>query len=327
MRGALRARPRLTRLGYHTGAMIAFAHNNPDPALSREQRSRLLRLATNLSVATALLLIVAKLGAWALSGAVSLLASLIDSVMDALASVVNLLAVRYAMVPADAEHRFGHGKAEALAALGQATFIAGSAAILVLHAVDRLLHPQPVEHIGTGVAVIVFAMVATLGLLAVQRHVIRRTGSTAIRADALHYMSDLLVNASVLIALALSAAGFLRGDAILGIGIAIYVGYGAWRVGHDAVHTLMDHELPASVHARIREIVALQPGVEGVHDLRTRQSGQDYFIQMHLEFAARMPLVEAHAIGDAVEEAIRAEYPQAEVLIHHDPVVTVSAPR
>lgn len=303
-----------------------FARGLPSAATvaDRAERARLLRLATNLSVATAVVLIVAKLGAWALSGAVSILASLIDSVMDALASFVNLLAVRYAMVPADAEHRFGHGKAEALAALGQATFIAGSAVILVLHAIDRLLHPQPIAHVGIGVAVIVFSIIATLLLLAVQRHVVRRTGSTAIRADALHYTADLLVNGSVLVALALAAAGVQRGDATLGIVIALYVGYGAWRVGREAINTLMDRELPEPVQQRIREIVARQPGVEGIHDLRTRQSGHDYFIQMHLEFAARMPLVDAHAIGDRVERAICSEFPQAEVLIHHDPVAGAS---
>lgn len=289
-------------------------------ALTRETRDRLLRLATNLSVATAITLIVGKLIAWGLTGAVSILASLIDSFMDALASIVNLVAVRFAMTPADAEHRFGHGKAESLAALGQATFIGGSAVILVLHAIDRLLHPQPVVHVGVGVVVIVFATVATLGLLGVQRYVVRRTGSTAIRADALHYTTDLLVNLSILAALMATTLGFSRVDALLGIAIAFYVSYSAWRVGSDAVQMLMDRELPEAVHERIRQIVAAQPGVHGVHELRTRQSGADYFIQMHLEFDARMPLLEAHAIGDEVEREIRREYPQADVLIHHDPV-------
>lgn len=294
--------------------------NRQSRQLTREQTARLLRLATNASVATALVLIAAKLVAWGLSGAVSILASLIDSLMDALASIVNLFAVRYAMTPADAEHRFGHGKAESLAALGQATFIGGSAVFLVFHAIDRLLHPHPLSHIGVGVAVIVFATLATLLLLGVQRYVIRRTGSTAIRADALHYTTDLLVNLSILAALFLSSIGVGRVDALLGIAIAAYVSFSAWRIGADAVQMLMDRELPDEVHESIRAIVAMHPGIEGIHELRTRQSGRDYFIQMHLEFAAQMPLVEAHGIGDAVERAIRREYPQADVLIHHDPV-------
>lgn len=295
--------------------------------LTREARNRLLRLATNLSVATAIALIVAKLIAWGFSGAVSILASLIDSLMDALAAIVNLVAVRFAMTPADAEHRFGHGKAESLAALGQATFIGGSAVILILHAVDRLLHPQPVAHVGIGIAVIVFATFATLALLGVQQYVIRRTGSTAIRADALHYTTDLLVNVSILVALFMTTLGFARVDAVLGIVIAFYVSYSAWRVGNDAVQMLMDRELPDEVHERIRAIVARQAGVGGVHELRTRQSGPDYFIQMHLEFAAQMPLVEAHAIGDAIEREIRREYPQADVLIHHDPIGAQGEPQ
>ncbi len=288
--------------------------------LSPERVNRLLRLATTASVATAVTLIVAKLVAWGVSGAVSILASLIDSMMDALASLVNLFAVRFAMVPADEEHRFGHGKAESLAALGQATFIAGSAVFLVLHAVDRLLHPQPLGHLGIGVAVIVFATVATLGLLVLQRYVIARTGSTVIRADALHYTTDVLVNLSILAALALSTLGWTRIDAILGILIAVYVSYSAWQIGHDAVHMLMDRELPAEVHERISRIVARHGEVLGVHEMRTRQSGRDYFIQMHLEFADDMRLSEAHAVGDAVEHDIKAEFPNADVLIHHDPV-------
>ena len=158
--------------------------------------ARLLRIATYASVATASILIVAKLAAWLLTGSVSVLASLVDSLMDAGASLVNLFAVRYSLMPADDEHRFGHGKAEALAGLGQATFIVGSAVFLVLHAIDRLLHPQPLAQVGVGLAVMLFAIVATLILLLVQHHVIRRTHSTAIRADALHYATDLATNSA-----------------------------------------------------------------------------------------------------------------------------------
>ena len=287
-----------------------------------EARSQadLLRLATTASVATAVLLIIVKLVAWGLSGAVSILASLVDSMMDALASIINLIAVRFALTPADDEHRFGHGKAESLAALGQATFITGSAVFLVLHAIERLLHPVPLERLGVGIAVITFATLVTIILLVIQRYVIRHTQSTAIRADSLHYTSDVLVNLSVIAALVLSGLGWARIDALLGIAIAGFVVYSAWRIGRDAVQMLMDRELPVEVQSRLREIANQHSRVHGVHELRTRQSGRDYFVQMHLEFDDDMPLSEAHAIGDEVEVLIHAEFPNADVLIHHDPV-------
>lgn len=291
---------------------------------SKTDSARLLRLATTASVATAFVLILAKLIAWGLSGAVSIMASLVDSMMDALASIINLIAVRFSLIPADDEHRFGHGKAESLAALGQATFIAGSAAFLVLHAIERLLHPQPLERVGLGIAVIVFATVVTLLLLALQRYVIRETRSTAIRADSLHYTTDVLVNISVIAALLLSGLGWTRIDSIFGILIAGYVSYSAWGIGADAVQTLMDRELPDDVQERLREIANRHPRVHGVHDMRTRQSGRDYFIQMHIELDSNMLLVEAHEIGDTVEASIRAEFPNADVLIHHDPLSVVT---
>ncbi|MBT8130716.1 MAG: cation diffusion facilitator family transporter, partial [Gammaproteobacteria bacterium] len=255
-----------------------------------------------------------------MSGAVSMLAALVDSMMDALASVINLVAVRYSLTPADDEHRFGHGKAESLAALGQATFISGSALFLILHAVERMVHPAPLERIGLGIGVIIFSTLVTLLLLAFQRHVIRQTQSAAIRADSLHYASDVLVNLSVIAALVLSGFGWLQVDALFGIAIAIYVAYSAWRIGREAIQTLMDRELPEPVQQRICDIACAHPQVHGVHEMRTRQSGRDYFIQLHLELDDNMRLIEAHAIGDSVEEAIREEYPNADVLIHHDPI-------
>lgn len=290
------------------------------PGMQPERSARLLRLATNASVATAVLLVLAKVVAWGLSGAVSILASLVDSMMDALASIINLVAVRFALTPADEEHRFGHGKAESLAALGQATFIGGSAVFLVLHALERLANPVVLARVGIGIAVIVFATVVTLLLLALQRYVVNQTGSAVIRADSLHYTSDVLVNLSVIAALLLSGLGWMRVDAILGIGIAIFISYSAWQIGREAVDMLMDRELPPEVQDRLIEIARAHTEVHGVHEMRTRQSGRDYFIQMHLEFDDEMPLIQAHDIGDTVEAAIRKEFPNADVLIHHDPV-------
>ncbi len=284
------------------------------------ETARLLRLATSASVLTASVLILGKLGAWLLTGSVSLLASLVDSLMDVAASLLNLFAVRYSLKPADAEHRFGHGKAEALAGLAQATFIAGSALFLILHAVDRLLHPRPLEHIGVGIAVMLFAIAATLGLLAVQRHVIRRTGSTAIRADSLHYATDLLTNATILLALALAHLGWPGLDPAFALGIAGYIVYSAWRIGGEAFELLMDRELPEELQQRIRATALANPEVRGVHELRTRRSGQVTFIQLHLELDDGLDLLSAHRIGDQVDAAIRALIPVAEVLIHKDPV-------
>ena len=289
-----------------------------------ERRKQLLRLATTSSVATAFVLIVAKLAASLLTGSVAVLASLVDSTMDALASVINLFAVRYALQPADEEHRFGHGKAESLAGLGQAAFIAGSAGFLILQAIDRLLNPVELKQPMVGIAVMVFAIVATLILLLIQRHVIRVTGSTAIKADALHYFTDLITNASIILALVLAMYGWPGLDTLFGIGIALYVLYNAWEIGKEAVSHLMDRELPPDIRERMVALAHEPREVLGVHDMRTRQSGQMYFVQIHLEMDDHLPLSRVHDVAESVEEKIRREFPGTEVIIHQDPVGIVN---
>ena len=286
-----------------------------DPA----RAGRLLRLATYASVTTAVVLIIGKLTAALLTGSVSVLASLVDSMMDAAASLINLLAVHYSLQPPDREHRFGHGKAEPLAGLAQAAFLAGSAVFLILHAVDRLLHPQPLNDALVGVGVLLFAIAATVVLLLFQHRVIRLTRSTAIRADALHYATDLLTNTATIVALGLAMLGWPLADPLFAIGIALYILYSAGQISHEAIQLLMDHELPPEVHARIKEIARSHARVRGVHDIRTRRSGQTYFIQLHLMLDDQMPLVEAHQVADEVEAAIMAAFPNADVLIHEDP--------
>ncbi|MGB5178650.1 MAG: cation diffusion facilitator family transporter [Gammaproteobacteria bacterium] len=283
-------------------------------------RARLLTLATTASVATAGVLIAVKLVAWLLTGSVSVLASLIDSLMDAAASLINFFAVRYSLTPADDEHRFGHGKAESLAGLAQAAFIAGSAVFLVMHAIDRMLHPRPIEAMLVGIAVMIFAIVATLVLLAIQRYVVRRTGSMAIRADSLHYMTDVLTNVSIIAALLFVSFGWESSDSIFAIGIAAYILYSAWQIAHDAFHLLMDRELPEEERQGILQVVQTHAQVCGVHDLRTRQSGATKFVQLHLELDEDLSLKAAHSIGDEVVEAICAAFPTAHVTIHQDPV-------
>ena len=282
--------------------------------------ARLLRLATYASVATAAVLILVKLAAWLVTGSVSVMASLVDSLMDAGASLVNLFAVRYSLQPADAEHRYGHGKAEALAGLVQAAFILGSVIFLSLHAVDRLIHPQPLAQLGVGIAVMVFAIAATGILLSVQHRVIQRTLSTAIRADALHYATDLATNAATLVALVLAVLGWPALDPIFALAIAGFILWSALQIVRDAVDLLMDRELAQEDRMRIHSAAAAVPGVLGVHGLRTRQSGQTPVIQLHVELADELPLIEAHRITSVVEDAVLALFPRADILIHQDPV-------
>jgi ferrous-iron efflux pump FieF len=302
---------------------MAAAHENAaaeTSPVSGTEAARLMRLATYASVATALLLIAAKVVAYVLTDAVSLLSTLLDSLLDAAASLVNLLAVRQALTPADREHRFGHGKAEPLAALGQSTFIAGSALFLLVQAGSRLVAPQPVSNTAVGLAVMAFSIAATLLLVLYQRFVIRRTGSLAIKSDALHYAGDLAVNAGVIVALILAGAyGWRRADPIFGAAIALYIVYTAWQIARGALDMLMDRELPDEDRQRIRAIALANPRVRAVHDLRTRASGPTIFVQMHLEVDGELTLTQAHAIADAVEAEILRAFPGAEIIIHEDP--------
>jgi ferrous-iron efflux pump FieF len=281
--------------------------------------ARLLRLATYASVGTASVLILVKFFAWYLTDSLSLLATLIDSLLDVAASLVNLFAVRHALVPADREHRFGHGKAEPLAALGQAAFISGSAVFLVIEAISRFSHPRPLLHGEVGIAVMVFSILATLLLVAFQRYVIRRTSSIAIRADSLHYVGDLLVNAAVIVALLLIANfGWTFIDPLFGLAIAAYILFNAWIIARGALDMLMDRELPEEDRRRIRELVLDDREIMGLHDLRTRASGPQTFIQCHIEMDGDLRLHEAHAIADRAEDRLREAFPGAEVIVHQD---------
>jgi len=288
--------------------------------------ARLMRWATYASVSTALILILVKVVAWFITDSVSILATLLDSSLDVLASLVNLVAVRHALQPADKEHRFGHGKAEALAGMGQAMFIAGSAGFLLLQAVGRLVSPQELTAgLEVGVGVMIFSIIATLILLSFQKYVIKQTNSTAIKADALHYRTDLLVNASVIVALLLTFYGWSYFDALFGIGIAIFILYSAWEIVKESIDLLMDHELPDDEREKIRQIVIKHPKVQGMHDLRTRRSGTRIFIQLHLELDSTLTLAAAHIIADDVENELESFFQDAEVIIHEDPVVIATS--
>lgn len=294
--------------------------NLPDEILEKEKSARLMRAATYASVSVASVLILAKTGAWLFTESVSLLSSLVDSLLDVGASIVNLLAVRHALQPADLEHRFGHGKAEPLAGLAQAAFIAGSGVFLLLESVDRLINPMPVENGDVGIAVMVLAMVLTIGLVLFQRYVVKKTKSVAIAADSLHYRVDILVNAAVIVSLLLASyQGWLLADPLFAIAIIVYMGWGSLAIARDSINSLMDKELPDADRIKIHEIAINHPEVLDVHDMRTRTAGPDTFIQLHLELPADLRLEEAHRISDEVMYEVEAAFPNAEVLIHQDP--------
>jgi ferrous-iron efflux pump FieF len=282
--------------------------------------NRLRRFATYASVAVAALLIAAKFAAWLDTGSVALLSSLVDSLLDAVASLVNLVAVRHAMSPADREHRFGHGKAEPLAVLGQSAFIIGSAMLLLAEAVRRLIWPVGVANPPTGIAVMIFSIAVTVGLVLYQRYVVRRTGSIAVSADELHYRSDLFLNIGVICALFLSTLldqPLL--DPLFGAAIGVWIVYSAVRLARLSLFQLMDHELPDDERENIRAIAQSHPDVVAAHDLRTRVAGPTAFIQIHIEMDGGLSLLRAHEISDEVEAKLRVAYPNAEIIIHQDP--------
>lgn len=282
--------------------------------------TRLMRLATYASVATAFSLIVAKAWAWWQSDSVSMLATLTDSSLDLLASMVTLFAVYHALQPADKEHRFGHGKAEPLAGLWQALFVSLSAVFILYQGIQRLIYPQPLNDSATAsIGVMLFAIVMTGLLLVFQRYVIKKTGSTAISADALHYKTDFLINISIVIAIVMTAAGWYRIDALMAIAIAIYIFHSSWQIMRDAINLLMDHELPAQERQHIQSLVLKHSAVLGLHDLRTRKSGLKVFIQLHLELDAQLSLKQASGICRQVEQDLQSHFANAEVLIYPHP--------
>ncbi|MAW24323.1 MAG: cation diffusion facilitator family transporter [Cellvibrionales bacterium TMED47] len=278
-----------------------------------------MRWATYASVSVAVFLITVKLIAWGRSDSVSLLATLVDSVLDAFASIINLIAVRHALTPADKEHRFGHGKAEALAGLSQSLFIAGSSLFLLLEAAQAFVNPAEIKHAFSGIAVMAISIVATLGLVSFQHYVIKKTRSVAIRADALHYKSDILVNCAVILALWLSTMGLNIFDPIIGGLIACYILYSVWSIVSISLDQLMDRELSDEVRTKIKQLVLAHPQSSGIHDLRTRHSGTMTFIQFHLEIEDDLTLVQAHNVSDEIELELLKIYPDSEIIIHIDP--------
>ena len=288
--------------------------------MSHQHYSRWVTLASTAAVVTATLLILGKLIAWLMTDSSSLLASLTDSFMDVSASIINLLAIRYALAPADEEHRFGHGKAESLAGLIQSAFISGSALLLMMHGISSMLNQVPVVRLEAGIWVSAGSILLTLLLVSFQSLVIRKTNSVAIKADMLHYRSDLLLNAGVLVALVLAGQGWYWADGLFAILIGLFLVWGAVQIGYASVQALLDRQLPEEEQARIMALCCAVEGVHGVHDLRTRQSGPTRFVQLHLELDDQLPLVKAHQIADEAELAVRQSFERMEVIIHMDPI-------
>ena len=279
------------------------------------------------SVAVALLLLGLKAyAAWA-TGSVAMLGSLADTALDVIASLITLFGVRVAAAPADTDHRFGHGKAESLAALAQVGIITFSAMGIGWRAVDRLVNGAATSNGEYGIGVSVVAIAATLALIAYQKSVIRRTGSIAIGTDRLHYQSDLLLNLSVIAAIALEQyAGFTGADPLFGVGIALWLLWGAWRASSHAVDQLMDKEWPEEKRRAFVAVAARHPEGRGIHDLRTRSSGAHEFAQFHMWIDPDMTVAQAHHVVDAIEAELAREFPGVQVLIHLDPEGQVDEP-
>lgn len=279
------------------------------------------------SVCAALLLGGLKAYAAWTTGSVAMLASLSDSVLDLIASLVTLAGVRIAAQPADANHRFGHGKAEALAALFQVVLISASATFIAVRAIERLTSGEVAADAEAGIVVSVIAIGVTLLLTAYQARAIAASGSIAIRTDRLHYQSDLLLNSGVIAALVLESVLHLRGaDPLFGIGIALWLLWGAWHAASDAIGQLMDREWPEEKRRAFIACAAAIPGFESLHDLRTRTSGAQDFAQFHIHVPASMSVVHAHDVVEALEARLEAEFPGTEILIHVDPEGHVDRP-
>jgi len=282
---------------------------------------KLQRSASYASLSVAFTLVATKIWAWQATSSISVLSSLVDSFLDVLASSITVVAVYYAMQPADSEHRFGHGKAEGLAALAQSLIITISAVYVWIEAAERLTNPKAIGSPMIGVGVMGVSIALTLALVAYQRYVVRATGSMAISADSMHYQADLAVNLSVAIAVMLAGwTNWSLIDPLVGFGVAAYILWSTYGIATRALDVLLDRELPPEDRERIRELAIAHPDVHGFHDLRTRFGGSTYFIQFHLELKPDTTLLNAHRIMDHVEDAIHEIYPKCEIIVHTDPL-------
>ncbi|KAB7897252.1 cation diffusion facilitator family transporter [Rouxiella sp. S1S-2] len=280
----------------------------------------LTRFASMVSLIVALILVSVKVWAWAATGSMSLLTSAADGLVDVLASLVTLIGVRYAGRPADKGHRYGHGKAEAVAAFVQALLLGAAGLVLGGESLGRLLNPQPLAALGLGIWVIIGSSIAAAGLVLMQSYVVKRTGSTAIAADRAHYVTDVAVNVAVLLALVLEHyLGWTRSDSVGALLISLYMIWNAKGMAADALKQLLDRELDVEDRKRVRAAVMSCEGVKGVHDIRTRNGGDRVFVEFHLEVDGKLSVDVGHDIGDAAEAAVRLLFGAADVTAHLEP--------
>jgi ferrous-iron efflux pump FieF len=288
--------------------------------MTESPTSRLRRWSSNASFTVAVLMVIAKGYVWLATDSLSLLACVIDAVVDVIASLVTLLGVRLALRPADTTHRFGHGKAESLAALTQAILLAGASAMLILDSIERLVRPQAVERIGLGLVVIAASTLVTAVLVVFESYVAKQTQSQAIAADRTHHFSDVAANLAVLLALVLTRqTGWPFFDPLFAIAIAAFFGWSAYGMARAAAQTLLDRELPDAQRQLIVQAIMEHAAARGVHDLRTRRSGLQQFIEFHLELDGSLSLLASHAIADEVERALKLALPGSEVIVHVEP--------
>jgi len=287
----------------------------------RARDSFLRRLASWAALIVAILLVALKLGAWLATGSVAMLSSAIDAIVDTASSAVTFAGVRYAERPPDEDHRFGHGKGEAVAGFTQATALAGAALVLAFQSSERLLFPEPVQQLGLGINVILVSLAAAIGLVLLQTWVVRETGSTAIAADRAHYLTDIALNIAVLAALGVTRlTDWERVDPAFALAISVYMIWNSYKISVDVLDQLLDRELPQADRERIEAVLLTCEGVSGVHDLRSRYAGDRRFIEFHLEVDGETTVENGHRIGDVAEKAVGSLFPSmVEITIHLEP--------
>ncbi len=288
-----------------------------------EEYAYLVKRAGQAAIIAASLLIIVKLVAWMVTGSSSILAALTDSLMDVTTSIINLFAIKVALQPADKEHRFGHGKAESLAGLVQAAFISGSSVFLMINGISAVINNHQIVATNLGISVMILSLVVTLALVLFQSYVVKKTNSMAIKADSLHYRTDIVLNGAVLLAIVLAGYGWGWADGVFAIAVSLYILHGAWEIGCQSIDALMDKQLPQEDNELILKLAYKVEGVRGVHDLRTRSSGYIKFIQLHLELDDGQSLYDAHNKADKLEFGLQAAFPGADILIHLDPISVV----
>jgi ferrous-iron efflux pump FieF len=298
-------------------AMVLFMFNTQ----CNNNDAFLMKSASIASVVVASFLLIIKIIAFNMTDALSILAGLLDSLLDIVASVINFFAVRYALNPADDDHRYGHGKAEALAGLGQATLITTSVILLTLESISRIFAPKTITSVGIGLWVTIISIIFTLGLVMYQSYVVKKTKSLAIASDMLHYKTDFFLNITIFASLIITYfINFVQIDAILAIGIGIFILWGVKEILMQSVNQILDKELPDEERKKLYLLAVSHPKVHEIHDIRTRMSGNNVFLQFHMELPPQTLLLDAHHISEEVEAYIRKNYPYTiEVFIHIDP--------